>query len=258
MCKTHFVLKFKSTVVLYECSDLKNTNRSLCPDGAILNPVLPSSLQHVVCDATTLFWVRMCSLVYWLLSECCKHRSVWRALLSRQREQRTLPDRTGQRGQRTAAAWSSRAGYTQGPRPRLLGPWALIFAVLGVLMLVSSRRESWLKKTFLVARKRPRGTWLGKSRQDPPGQVQYAACWWGRGALEERGSLASTRCPQELAPWSAWPLDWPQAQRASDPHFFPFPSLFPLPTLLTLVSLSLFLFCTAFIFEPVSFVSHQV
>ena len=125
------------------------------------------------------------------------------AVTPRQREQRTLPDRTGQRGQRTAAAWSSRAGYTQGPRPRLRGPWALIFAVLGVLMLVSSRRESWLKKTFLVARKRPRGTWLGKSRQDPPGQVQYAACWWGRGALEERGSLASTRCPQELAPWSA-------------------------------------------------------
>ena len=125
----------------------------------------------------------------------CHPAATWTVKAPRQR--------TGQRGHRTAAAWSSRAGYTQGPRPRLRGPWALIFAVLGVLMLVSSRRESWLKKTFLVARKRPRGTWLGKSRQDPPRQVQYAACWWGRGALEERGSLASTRCPQELAPWSA-------------------------------------------------------
>ncbi|KAI4560100.1 hypothetical protein MJT46_012338 [Ovis ammon polii x Ovis aries] len=54
------------------------------------------------------------------------------------------------RGQRTAATWSSRAGYTQGPRPRLRGPWALIFAVLGVLLLMSSRHESWLKKALLV------------------------------------------------------------------------------------------------------------
>ncbi|KAI4560102.1 hypothetical protein MJT46_012340 [Ovis ammon polii x Ovis aries] len=41
-----------------------------------------------------------------------------------------------QRVQRTAAASSSRVGYTQDPRPRLRGPWALIFAVLGVLLLV--------------------------------------------------------------------------------------------------------------------------
>ena len=79
--------------------------------------------------------------------------------------------------------------------------WALIFAVLGVLLLVRSRHESWLKKVLLVAWKRPGGTWLGKCRQDPPGQVQCAVCWWG--ALEECGSLASTRCPEELAPWSA-------------------------------------------------------
>ena len=122
------------------------------------------------------------------------------AVTPRQPEQRLLPDRTGQRGQRTAAASSSRAGYTQGPRPRLRGPWALIFSVLGVLLLVSSRREYWLQKALLVARKRPGGTWLGKCRQDPPGQVQCAVCWWG--ALEECGSLASTRCPEELAPWS--------------------------------------------------------
>ena len=90
------------------------------------------------------------------------------AVTPRQREQRTLPDRTGQRGQRTAAAWSSRAGYTQGPRPRLRGPWALIFAVLGVLMLVSSRRESWLKKTFLVAGKGPGAPgWANPGRTRP-------------------------------------------------------------------------------------------
>ena len=156
------------------------------------------------------------------------------AVTPRQPGQRTLPDRTVQRGQRAAAASSSRAGCTQGPRPRLRGPWALIFTVLGVLLLVSSRRESWLQKALLVARKRPGRAWLGKSWQDPPGQVQYAACWWG--ALEY-GSLASTCCLEDLAPWRTWPLDWPQAQRASDRHFFPFPSLFPLPTLLTLFSL---------------------
>ena len=110
------------------------------------------------------------------------------AVTPRQPGQRTLPDRTGQQGQRAAASSSSRAGCTQGPRPRLRGPWALIFTVLGVLLLVSSRLESWLQKALLVARKRPGRPWLGKSRQDPPGQVQYAACWWG--ALEECGSLA--------------------------------------------------------------------
>lgn len=127
------------------------------------------------------------------------------AVTPRQPGQRTLPDRTGQQGQRAAASSSSRAGCTQGPRPRLRGPWALIFTVLGVLLLVSSRRESWLQKALLVARKRPGRAWLGKSRQDPPGQVQFAACWWG--ALEECGSLASTCCLEDLAPWSPGPSE---------------------------------------------------
>ncbi|KAI4572854.1 hypothetical protein MJG53_012692 [Ovis ammon polii x Ovis aries] len=52
-----------------------------------------------------------------------------------------LPDRTGQRGQRTAATWSSRAGYTQGPRPRLRGPWALIFAVKPALAMSVRKDE---------------------------------------------------------------------------------------------------------------------
>ena len=123
------------------------------------------------------------------------------ALTPRKPGQRMLPDGTVQRGQRAAAASSSRAGCTQGPRPRLRGPWALIFTVLGVLLLVSSRRESWLQKALLVARKRPGRAWLGKSLQDPPGQVQYAACWWV--AREECGSLASTCCLEDLAPWRA-------------------------------------------------------
>ncbi|XP_027391715.1 tumor necrosis factor receptor superfamily member 10D-like isoform X3 [Bos indicus x Bos taurus] len=60
------------------------------------------------------------------------------ALTPRQPGQRMLPDGTVQRGQRAAAASSSRAGCTQGPRPRLRGPWALIFTVLGVLLLVKA------------------------------------------------------------------------------------------------------------------------
>ncbi|XP_017907817.1 PREDICTED: tumor necrosis factor receptor superfamily member 10C isoform X3 [Capra hircus] len=68
------------------------------------------------------------------------------AVTPRQPEQRLLPDRTGQRGQRTAAASSSRAGYTQGPRPRLRGPWALIFSVLGVLLLVKTASATSVRK----------------------------------------------------------------------------------------------------------------
>ncbi|XP_027391724.1 tumor necrosis factor receptor superfamily member 10C-like isoform X1 [Bos indicus x Bos taurus] len=57
----------------------------------------------------------------------------------RQPGQRTLPDRTVQRGQRAAAASSSRAGCTQGPRPRLRGPWALIFTVLLLVKAASAK-----------------------------------------------------------------------------------------------------------------------
>ncbi|XP_055283198.1 tumor necrosis factor receptor superfamily member 10A-like isoform X3 [Moschus berezovskii] len=63
-----------------------------------------------------------------------------------QSAQRTLPDRTGQRGQRAPAAYSSRAGCTQGPRPRLRGPWALIFVVLGVLLLVKPGSAMSIRK----------------------------------------------------------------------------------------------------------------
>ncbi|KAG5198074.1 hypothetical protein JEQ12_007764 [Ovis aries] len=52
----------------------------------------------------------------------------------------------GQRVQRTAAASSSRVGYTQDPRPRLRGPWALIFAVLGVLLLVKPASAMSVRK----------------------------------------------------------------------------------------------------------------
>ncbi|XP_024844660.1 tumor necrosis factor receptor superfamily member 10A isoform X1 [Bos taurus] len=68
------------------------------------------------------------------------------AVTPRQPGQRTLPDRTGQRGQRAAASSSSRAGCTQGPRPRLRGPWALIFTVLGVLLLVKAASAMSVRK----------------------------------------------------------------------------------------------------------------
>ncbi|XDB62202.1 hypothetical protein AB1E18_015552 [Capra hircus] len=54
--------------------------------------------------------------------------------------------RIGQRGQRTAAASRSRVGYTQDPRPRLRGPWALSFAVLGVLLLVKPASAMSVRK----------------------------------------------------------------------------------------------------------------
>ncbi|XP_010806350.1 tumor necrosis factor receptor superfamily member 10A isoform X4 [Bos taurus] len=68
------------------------------------------------------------------------------AVTPRHPGQRTLPDRTGQRGQRAAASSSSRAGCTQGPRPRLRGPWALIFTVLGVLLLVKAASAMSVRK----------------------------------------------------------------------------------------------------------------
>ncbi|XP_055436300.1 tumor necrosis factor receptor superfamily member 10C-like [Bubalus kerabau] len=68
------------------------------------------------------------------------------AVTPRQPGQRTLPDRTVQRGQRAAAASSSRAGCTQGPRPRLRGPWALIFTVFGVLLLVKPASAMSVRK----------------------------------------------------------------------------------------------------------------
>ncbi|XP_027405714.1 tumor necrosis factor receptor superfamily member 10A-like isoform X9 [Bos indicus x Bos taurus] len=68
------------------------------------------------------------------------------AVTPRQPGQRTLPDRTGQQGQRAAASSSSRAGCTQGPRPRLRGPWALIFTVLGVLLLVKAASAMSVRK----------------------------------------------------------------------------------------------------------------
>ena len=58
--------------------------------------------------------------------------------------QRAPRDSTGQRGQSPPAASGSRAGRAPGPRPRLRGPLALIFVVLGVLLSVSPRRGSWL------------------------------------------------------------------------------------------------------------------
>ena len=154
------------------------------------------------------------------------------AVTPRQREQRTLPDRTGQRGQRTAAAWSSRAGYTQGPRPRLRGPWALSFAVLGVLLLMRSRRESWLKKVLLVAWKRPGGTWLGKSQQDPPGQVQYTACWWwwwgGARGVRIPGIYSLPRRAGSLEHLTSGLAPDPGSIRSSFLSFpFPFPSADP-------------------------------
>ncbi|XP_007167916.2 tumor necrosis factor receptor superfamily member 10A-like isoform X2 [Balaenoptera acutorostrata] len=52
--------------------------------------------------------------------------------------QRAPRDSTGQRGQSPPAASGSRAGRAPGPRPRLRGPLALIFVVLGVLLSVTA------------------------------------------------------------------------------------------------------------------------
>ena len=96
------------------------------------------------------------------------------AVTPREPERRTLPDSalgSGDTGQRPPGA----PGQGTPRAPGLdFGAPGLSSSRLGacVLLLMSSRLESWLKKALLVARKRPGGTWLGKSRQDPPGQVQ--------------------------------------------------------------------------------------
>ncbi|XP_066895996.1 tumor necrosis factor receptor superfamily member 10A isoform X3 [Kogia breviceps] len=58
------------------------------------------------------------------------------AVTPRRPGQRAPRDRTGQRGQSTQAASSTRAGRAPGPRPRLRGPLVLIFVVLGVLLSI--------------------------------------------------------------------------------------------------------------------------
>ncbi|XP_032492280.1 tumor necrosis factor receptor superfamily member 10B-like [Phocoena sinus] len=60
------------------------------------------------------------------------------AVTPRRLGQRAPRDSTGQRGQSPPAASGSRAGHPPGPRPRLRGPLALIFVVLGVLLSVTA------------------------------------------------------------------------------------------------------------------------
>ncbi|XP_007104180.2 tumor necrosis factor receptor superfamily member 10B [Physeter macrocephalus] len=60
------------------------------------------------------------------------------AVTPRRLGQRAPRDSTGQRGQSPPAASGSRAGRPPGPRPRLRGPLALIFVVLGVLLSVTA------------------------------------------------------------------------------------------------------------------------
>ncbi|XP_027391728.1 tumor necrosis factor receptor superfamily member 10B-like isoform X5 [Bos indicus x Bos taurus] len=91
----------------------------------------------------------------------------------RQPGQRTLPDRTVQRGQRAAAASSSRAGCTQGPRPRLRGPWALIFTVL--LLVKAASAKSIRNDEFHQQSSAP----LEQSPQQklcPPGEEEKNCC----------------------------------------------------------------------------------
>lgn len=88
------------------------------------------------------------------------------AVTPRRLGQRAPRDSTGQRGQSPPAASGSRAGHPPGPRPRLRGPLALNFVVLGVLLSVSPRRGSWLGGSIVwwpaeAGEGAGRGEWAG-------------------------------------------------------------------------------------------------
>ncbi|XP_043783888.1 tumor necrosis factor receptor superfamily member 10A-like isoform X2 [Cervus elaphus] len=91
------------------------------------------------------------------------------AVTPRQPGQRTLPDRTWQRRQRTPASSSSRGGCTQGPRPRLRGPWALIFVVLGVLLLVKPASAISIRKDEVPQQLSAPLEWIRQQNLCPPG-----------------------------------------------------------------------------------------
>ncbi|XP_043309774.1 tumor necrosis factor receptor superfamily member 10A-like isoform X5 [Cervus canadensis] len=91
------------------------------------------------------------------------------AVTPRQPGQRTLPDRTWQRRQRTPAASRSRGGCTQGPRPRLRGPWALIFVVLGVLLLVKPASAMSIRKDEVPQQLSAPLEWIRQQNLCPPG-----------------------------------------------------------------------------------------
>lgn len=117
--------------------------------------------------------------------------------------ERTPRQRTG-RGHRTAAAWSSRAGYTQGPRPRLRGPWALIFASWCVCLAVDEFPPQVLApKGALGGPEKARGHLAGQipagpARASPIGGVLVG----GTRGVRIPGIYSLSR--RALAPWSAW------------------------------------------------------
>ncbi|XP_027405710.1 tumor necrosis factor receptor superfamily member 10A-like isoform X6 [Bos indicus x Bos taurus] len=98
------------------------------------------------------------------------------AVTPRQPGQRTLPDRTGQQGQRAAASSSSRAGCTQGPRPRLRGPWALIFTVLGVLLLVKAASAMSVRKDEIHQQSSAPLERSPQQKLCPPGEEEKNRC----------------------------------------------------------------------------------
>ncbi|XP_043783899.1 tumor necrosis factor receptor superfamily member 10A-like isoform X4 [Cervus elaphus] len=91
------------------------------------------------------------------------------AVTPRQPGQRTLPARTWQWRPRTPAASRSRGGCTQGPRPRLRGPWALIFVVLGVLLLVKPASAMSIRKDEVPQQLSAPLEWIRQQNLRPPG-----------------------------------------------------------------------------------------
>ncbi|KAM9700684.1 tumor necrosis factor receptor superfamily member 10A-like isoform 6-T8 [Dama dama] len=90
--------------------------------------------------------------------------------------QRMLPDCTGQRKQRTPASSSSRGGCTQNPRPRLRGPWALIFVVLGVLLLVKPASAMSIRKDEVPQQLSAPLEWIRQQNLCPPEEEEKNRC----------------------------------------------------------------------------------
>lgn len=101
-------------------------------------------------------------------------------------------------GTEDAAASRSRGGRPQASAP---GPLGCHLRRLGCPAVGEFPPRVLAPKGALGGPEKARGHLPGQIPAGPPGKSKCAARWWG--ALEECDSLASTCCPEELAPWRA-------------------------------------------------------